>query len=76
MNSKVDSLVVSTSLLLPHPEFKNKKYQIEIMYKTSIPKNIESWQVFKDDKGLQLFLENVKTTHEDQPNERNQEDLH
>ena len=42
MNTRADSLVVSTSLLLPHPEFKDKKYQIEIVYRPSIPNNIES----------------------------------
>lgn len=42
MNSKVDSLVVSTSLLLTHHEFKDKKYPIEIIYIASIPDNIES----------------------------------
>ena len=42
MNTKANSLVVSTSLLLPHLEFKDKKYQIEIMYQASVPDNIES----------------------------------
>lgn len=60
MNSKEDSLAISTSLLLPHPEFKDKKYQIEIVYRMLIPDNIEDWKVFNDDKNLKLFLENVE----------------
>ena len=52
MNTKVDSLVVSTSLLLPHLDFKDRKYHIEIIYQSAIPNNTESWQVFNDDKSL------------------------
>ena len=64
MNTKVISLVVSTSLLLTHPNFKDKKYQIEILYRYVVPNNMESWQVFNDDKSLQLFLENDKSSFE------------
>ena len=64
MNTKADSLAVSASLLLPHPNFKDRKYQIEIIYRSVVPYNIESWQVFNDDKSLQLFLENDKSSFE------------
>ena len=64
MNTKVDSLAVSASLLLPHLDFKDKKYQIKIIYRSTIPDNTESWQVFNDDKSLQLFLENDKSSFE------------
>ena len=74
MNTKVNSLAVSASLLLPHPEFKDKKYQIEIVYRASVPDNIESWHVFEDDKSLQLFLENDKDNFEHQSNEGDNED--
>ena len=74
MNIKANSLVVSTSLLLPHPKFKDKKYHIEIVYQASILDNIESWKVFKDDKSLQLFLENDKASSRHQSNEGNDED--
>ena len=46
MNTKDNSLVVSTSLLLLHPKFKDKKYQIEVVYRAPIPNNIDSWQFF------------------------------
>ena len=52
MNTKADSLVVSTSLPLPHQKFKDKKYQIEIVYRASVPDNIDSLQAFEDDKNL------------------------
>ena len=43
MNTKADSLTVFASLLLPHPDFKDKKYQIKIIYQSTILDNIESW---------------------------------
>ncbi len=64
LNTKADSLVVSASLLLPHPNFKDKKYQIEIIYLSIFPDNVESWKVFNDDRSLQLFLENDKANFE------------
>ena len=68
MNTKADSLAIFASLLLPHPEFKDKKYQVEIVYRAYVPNNEESWKVFKNDKSIQLFLENDKVIYKDQPN--------
>ncbi|XP_057845361.2 uncharacterized protein LOC131054782 [Cryptomeria japonica] len=42
-NSKVDSLVVSASLLVPHPEFTNDTYQVELIYRPSVPDNSTFW---------------------------------
>ena len=42
MNTKADSLAVSTSLLIPHPKFKDRKYQIEILYRSVVLDNTES----------------------------------
>ena len=39
MNTKADSLAVSTSLLLPHPYIKDKKYQIKIIYQSVVLDN-------------------------------------
>lgn len=63
MNTKAYSLAIFASLLLPHPD-KDKKYQIEIIYQSIVLDNIESVQVFNDDKSLQLFLENDKSSFE------------
>lgn len=75
MNTKANSLAVFTSLLLPIPKFKDKKYQVEIVYQASISNNIEYWQVFEDVKSLQLFLENYKATCEHSSKEDNHGDL-
>ena len=64
MNTKADSLAIFSSLLLPHPNFKDRKYQIEIIYRSVVPDNTKSQQVFNDDKSLQLFLKNDKSSFE------------
>lgn len=55
-NTKADSLAVSASLLLPHPEFKNNTYRIEVLYRPRVPDNINHWQVFNDDEQLKEFM--------------------
>ncbi|KAH9321981.1 hypothetical protein KI387_016620, partial [Taxus chinensis] len=56
-NDKADSLAVSASLLLPHPQFKHDTYSIKIVYRPSIPDNATHWQVFNDDQQVLAFLE-------------------
>lgn len=51
-NSRADSLAVSTSLLLPHPDFMNQLYRMEVLFRPKVPDNEESWQVFEDDKHI------------------------
>lgn len=55
-NSKVVSLAVSASLLIPHPEFTNNTYQVELIYQPSVPDNSKFWQVFENDKQINFFL--------------------
>ncbi|XP_059076746.1 uncharacterized protein LOC131876009 [Cryptomeria japonica] len=40
--SKDDSLVVSTALLVPHPDFTTDTYRVELIYRPSVPNNSES----------------------------------
>ncbi|XP_059075348.1 uncharacterized protein LOC131875285 [Cryptomeria japonica] len=40
-NTRVDSLAISASLLLPHPDFVDKTFQVEVIYKPSILDNVE-----------------------------------
>ncbi|XP_059070819.1 uncharacterized protein LOC131860421 [Cryptomeria japonica] len=44
-NTRADSLVVSTSLLLPHPDFKEDTYKVEMIYRPSVPNNVQKWQI-------------------------------
>ena len=58
-NDKVDSLAISTSLLIPNPNFIDKKYSVEIIHKLSVPDNNNSWQVFKDGAHIDAFLQSI-----------------
>jgi hypothetical protein len=66
----VDALATSTSVFkIPiHP---NKKYEIEVKHRPSVPDNIKYWQVFEDDKQVIRFLQNsdeFSSTHIDEEN--------
>ena len=41
-NARVDLLAVSSSLLLPHPKFKDKDYKVEVLFRANVPDNVES----------------------------------
>ncbi|KAH9328592.1 hypothetical protein KI387_000700, partial [Taxus chinensis] len=56
-NDKADSLAVSASLMIPHSEFDQDKYTIEMVFRPSVPDNAENWQVFNDDQKIITFLE-------------------
>ncbi|KAH9322009.1 hypothetical protein KI387_016648, partial [Taxus chinensis] len=56
-NEKDDSLVVSASLVTPHPSFGKDKVTIEMVFRPSVPDNVNHWQVFNDDNQILAFLE-------------------
>lgn len=60
-NTKVDSLAVSASLLLPHLEFDKDVYIVEMIYRPNVSDNNKNWQVFDDDKHIISFLEGRET---------------
>jgi hypothetical protein len=39
------------------PIFPNKKYEIKVKHRLVVPNNIKYWQVFEDDKQVELFLQ-------------------
>jgi hypothetical protein len=54
------------------PTILKLNYHIEMRHKTSIPNNIQHWQVFEDDEKIRQFLEMVdefSETHIDQENQ-------
>ncbi|XP_059078248.1 uncharacterized protein LOC131876779 [Cryptomeria japonica] len=59
LNSKVDSLAVLASLLVPHPEFFDDIYRVELIYQPSVPENSDFWQVFESDKQINNFMQSV-----------------
>ena len=57
-NAMVDSLVVSTkNFKIPLPP--KIKYDVEVKYRPSIPKNVKHWKVFEDDLERKIFLDTV-----------------
>jgi len=54
-NGITDSLATSAAVFkIPiHP---NRRYEIEVKHRPSIPDNVKSWQVFEDDEQIQNFL--------------------
>jgi ribonuclease HI len=59
-NSLADSLVVAASTLQPSEDLMKGKGKLEIIFRPSIPNNIDHWQVFKDDEQILRFIHNVK----------------
>jgi hypothetical protein len=57
-NQKEDSLALAASTFRP-PIGPNIKYQVEIRHRTTIPNNINHWQVFSDDLELHIFIHTI-----------------
>ena len=55
-----DKLVIATSTLQPIDEMVNRDGKLNINFRSSIPDNINHWQVFNDDKQVLRFIQNVQ----------------
>ena len=56
-NDIADSLATSASIF-KIPIFPNKKYEVQVKHRPSIPHNVKNWQVFEDNHQIKIFLEN------------------
>jgi len=54
-NGIADSLTTST-MVFKIPIHPNRKYEVEVKHRPSIPDNVKKWQVFEDDRQIQSFL--------------------
>ena len=59
-NNLDDSLVVATSTLRPSEDIMKGEGKLEIIFRPSIPNNIDHWQVFKDDEQVLKFIHNIE----------------
>jgi hypothetical protein len=59
-NSLPDSLVVATSTLEPPEDLMKGEGKLEIIFRPSVPDNIDHSEVFKDDEHVLRFKHNVK----------------
>jgi len=72
-NQQANSLAKAARTFVP-PTILKLKYHIEMKHRTSIPNNVQHWQVFEDDEQIKQFLEMVdefSETHIDQENHNN-----
>lgn len=42
-NTRAYSLAISASLLLPHLDFKEDTYRVEMIYRPSVPDKVQNW---------------------------------
>jgi hypothetical protein len=59
-NYVADVLAVSASTLQPCDGPLQNLCKMEVLFRTSIPNNLEHWQVFKDDDQIIIFMENSR----------------
>jgi hypothetical protein len=55
-NQIADALATSASVF-KIPIFPNKKYEIEVKNRPAVPDNVKYWQVFEDEKHVEIFLQ-------------------
>jgi ribonuclease HI len=59
-NSLADSLAVAASTLQPSEDLIKGEGKLEIIFRPSVPDNVDHWQVFRDDKQILRFIHNVQ----------------
>jgi hypothetical protein len=59
-NSLADSLAVAASTLQPLEDLIKGKGKLEIIFRPSVPDNVDHWQVFRDDEQILRFIYNVQ----------------
>jgi ribonuclease HI/transposase InsO family protein len=59
-NSLADSLAVAASTLQPSEDLIKGDGKLEIIFRPSVPDNVDNWQVFRDDKQILRFINNVQ----------------
>ena len=59
LNAKADRLAVAASTLQRSPELVEEEVKMEVIFRPSVPDNVDNWQVFDDDKQVIKFLNNI-----------------
>jgi hypothetical protein len=49
--------LATSALVFKIPIFPNRKYDIKVKHSPMVPYNINYWQVFEDDKQVEIFLQ-------------------
>ena len=67
-NYVVDALAVLASTLQPCEGPLKNLCKMEVLFRPSIPDNLENWQVFEDDRQILRFMENSREFTDSQVN--------
>ena len=59
MNTKADALAVAASTLQLSEDMVKEDVKMEIIFRPSVPDNVDHWQVFSDDRQVINFLNNM-----------------
>jgi ribonuclease HI len=59
-NNLADKLAVSASTFQPSKELLSGQGKMEVIFRPSIPDNVDHWQVFNDDKQILRFMNNLQ----------------
>jgi hypothetical protein len=59
-NSLADNLAVAASTLYPSEDLIKGEGKLEIIFRPSVPDNVDHWQLFRDDKQILRFIQNVQ----------------
>jgi ribonuclease HI len=59
-NSLANSLAAAASTLQPSEDLMKGEGKLEIIFRPSVPNNVDHWQVFRDDKQILRFIHNVQ----------------
>jgi ribonuclease HI len=59
-NSKVDELVMAASTLQLSQDLIKGNIKVEVIFRPSVPDNVDHWQIFDDDKQVIKFLNNIQ----------------
>ena len=68
----IDYSLSNSSSLFQIPIYPNKKYEIQVKHKPSIPDNVSNWQLFENNHQIKRFLENDEEFVNTQIDDENQ----
>jgi hypothetical protein len=59
-NSLADSVAVAASTLQLSEDLMKGEGKLEIIFRPSVPDNVDNWQVFRDDEQIIRFIHNIR----------------
>ena len=54
--NRIVDVLATSALVFKIPILLDKRYEIEVKHRSAVPNNIKHWQVFDDDKQVEIFF--------------------